>query len=1211
MLKKIKSPGIICIILAITTLLLAATIGIIWSLLPQEEEGEGDDFFFQGNSNLSSNAVLYYVSSNETLGSVYLKSQSYGNFDGKKWDVSVPEYDELIYGTYSASYLTSMALKNSSADAHLITIKPATNKYVLPYYVSTDAYGDYKNIQTSDIKNEGNANATYSVYFYKYEATDEIAQSVYVAEYESEYSKFVKDNYLYVDDDTLAFLEGVISENNFSASDSDIISKVTLYVRNLAKYSLAYDTELDKEENSVISFMSGEYESGVCRHFASSATLLYRALGIPARYTTGYLTWVPKDVLTPVTALNAHAWVEVYIDGIGWIKVEPTPPTELENPSDDADAPVQSIGLFKVTSDVDTSVLLKTHSYCDYVENSWDNAYEYLGTMAGGYSAQYMTGKAIAESGYMYGTKRLEITPLADIYALPYYVTTNSDDSHTIQSSDRVVSGDTSGSYTVNYYDLFVTNEKGTSYSFLNFSKKYGEYAKEYYTTVDAETYAYLNYLIESQGWSGDDETVVAKVCNYLQDNYNCTIDYDPMLDESNNRVIDFLEIYKEGMPEHFVSVATLIFRALGIPARYTEGYKAIVFADNVSVITSDNAYCWVEVYKEDCGWIATDVFKKYVIEEGPDIPDEPDDPTEVEIEELFYVYSDSDNDRLYLKNNSFGAYNGKGFDDMTVFFGKYYNGYSAAYIPGMLIEMGDYTESNIYIQMGESSYDVGYMLPYYMPIVNYNAEIQYDDVSISGPSNSSYYARYYDYNYLTSIHKNSSLADFEKEYRDFVYQNYLGIDIQTQAYIYYNVIYNQGFDTSSPYIINEVASYIQNTAIYDLQYDRALDDEENVVIAFLDSYKTGVCRHYAMAATMVYRALGIPARYTTGFVTETVESGWVAVTNMDAHAWVEVYVDGFGWKPIEVTGGFGGNRVDEEQVEVVEITFEDTETQFSGGDWYPSVGYTGFETYESMGYTLQVTPYVPMTMPGMSKIQIANYWVYDPDGNDVTDKFNIVLSEDSGECFTYIDEISIYSNSGSVAYNGGAYSGDYFGYVINGTPLYNFYFENPYFYYTGEYHSVEITDSAYITNVGTVSNKFDFRITYNGEDVTGYYKIIQKSYGDITVTPRNITLKPEDARLSFDEYVMFYLPYNMAFTHSVIEVVDDIFDYYDGLVYGHRIETVTEGADDRVTTGEIYLPGKVDNNVIESKIIILNEFGEDVTKNYNIMTQTGYLEIG
>lgn len=1204
MLKKIKSPGIICIILAITTLVLAATIGIIWSLLPQK--GEEDDFVFQGSMNLNSDPVLYYVSSNEILGSVYLKSQSYGNFDGKKWDESVQKYDELIYNTYSASYLTGMALENSSADMHLITIKPATNKYVLPYYVSTNAYGDYQNIQTSDIKNEGNANATYSVYFYKYDATDEIAHSTAVAEYETEYSKFVKENYLYVDDDTLAVLDGVISENNFSASDNDIISKVTLYVRSLAKYSLTYDTNLDKEENTVISFVSGEYESGVCRHFASAATLLYRALGIPARYTTGYLTSVVSpNTPTPVTALNAHAWVEVYIDGIGWIKVEPTPPMSLECPPDDAVPPVQGIALFKVASDVDTSVLLKTHSYCNYTGNSWDDSHEYSGTIFGGYSAQYMTGMAIADSGYMNGTKRLEITPLADIYALPYYITSNSNDSHTIQSSDRIVSGDTSKSYTVDYYDVFVSDEKGTSYPFLIFSEKYGEYAKRYYTDVDATTYAYLNDIIESQGWSADDETVVARVCNYLKDNYVLAAEYDSNLDNSDNAVLDFLRTYKEGSAEHFVSAATLILRAIGIPARYTEGFKATVLANNVSVITSDQAYCWVEVYKEDCGWTATDVFKKYVID------DEPDDPIEEEVD-IFHIYSDTDNERLYLKQNSFGMYNGKGFDEMTKIFSQTYNGYSAAYIPGMLIEMGQYTESNIYIEMGDSEYNIGYMLPYYMPIFNYNAEIQHSDVSISGPYNSSYYAKYYDYEYLTSINKNPYLAEFEQEYRNFVYQNYLDVyDAKTWEYIYYNIILPQGFDASNPYIINDVASYIQNSATYDLEYDRELDNEENVAIAFLDSYKSGVCRHYAMAATMVYRALGIPARYTTGFVTETIADDWVTVTNMNAHAWVEVYVDGFGWKPIEVTSGFGDNRVDEEQVEVVEITFEDTETQFNGSDFYPDVAYTGFELYELMGYTLNIIPYVPMTMPGMSKIQIGSYSVYDPDGNDVTYKFDVVLSDDSGECFTYIDEISIYSNSGTAAYNGYGYSGDYFGYVVNGTFLYDFYFDNPYTHYTGEYHSIEIVDSAYITDVGTVSNKFDFRITYNGEDVTKYYKIAQKSYGDITVTPRNITLKPEDATLSFDEYVMFYLPYNKAFTHSVIEVVDDVFDHNDGLVYGHRIETVTEDEYDRVTTGEIYLPGKVDNHVIESKIIILNEFGEDVTKNYNIMTQTGYLEIG
>ena len=46
------------------------------------------------------------------------------------------------------------------------------------------------------------------------------------------------------------------------------------------------------------------------------------------------------------------------------------------------------------------------------------------------------------------------------------------------------------------------------------------------------------------------------------------------------------------------------------------------------------------------------------------------------------------------------------------------------------------------------------------------------------------------------------------------------------------------------------------------------LDEEANIVTAFLsDRYTEGVCRHYASAATMIFRALKIPARYTIGYV--------------------------------------------------------------------------------------------------------------------------------------------------------------------------------------------------------------------------------------------------------------------------------------------------------------------------------------------------------
>lgn len=68
-----------------------------------------------------------------------------------------------------------------------------------------------------------------------------------------------------------------------------------------------------------------ESREGYCTYFATAFVLLARAEGLPARYVQGFCVPVGNRGETMVYSNMAHAWPEVYFEGIGWIPFEPTP----------------------------------------------------------------------------------------------------------------------------------------------------------------------------------------------------------------------------------------------------------------------------------------------------------------------------------------------------------------------------------------------------------------------------------------------------------------------------------------------------------------------------------------------------------------------------------------------------------------------------------------------------------------------------------------------------------------------------------------------------------------------------------------------------------------------------------------------------------------------------------------------------------------------
>ena len=74
---------------------------------------------------------------------------------------------------------------------------------------------------------------------------------------------------------------------------------------------------------------SGE---GYCVYYASAMAMMARMVDIPSRYVTGYAV-EPAAGVYAATGATAHAWVELYFDGVGWLAFDPTGRYAAESPS--------------------------------------------------------------------------------------------------------------------------------------------------------------------------------------------------------------------------------------------------------------------------------------------------------------------------------------------------------------------------------------------------------------------------------------------------------------------------------------------------------------------------------------------------------------------------------------------------------------------------------------------------------------------------------------------------------------------------------------------------------------------------------------------------------------------------------------------------------------------------------------------------------------
>lgn len=152
------------------------------------------------------------------------------------------------------------------------------------------------------------------------------------------------------------------------------------------------------------------------------------------------------------------------------------------------------------------------------------------------------------------------------------------------------------------------------------------------------------------------------------------------------------------------------------------------------------------------------------------------------------------------------------------------------------------------------------------------------------------------------------------QSYDNFVKQSYLDVPAEDRMVVedLFGKIELSDMTDKIDYI-NYVVSYLRKNYKYTMKPGK-VPEGRSVVDYFLKDNKKGYCTYFATSAAIILRSAGIPTRYCAGYVVDTRLLGGAdeetyqtfEVSDNSAHAWVEVYIDGYGWSVVDPTPGYG-----------------------------------------------------------------------------------------------------------------------------------------------------------------------------------------------------------------------------------------------------------------------------------------------------------------
>lgn len=316
------------------------------------------------------------------VGSVY-ESERFSDLDKSIYDENKEMFSQfekynIFPHTIGTAYL-SEDLKNSMSD-NLINIENvnANRNYAYVPYGLKEVVNNQNNnkmfIKDTIVNGKSFSNQKYSFKSYlplirSYDVVNEESIDEDYIKLIKQYTDFVYDNYLDVPDGELNRLKQDFKPISSTQNKIDMngirqaITQVKDYLYNHAVYDLSPGKK--PTDKDYIEYFLYENHKGYCSHFATSATIMFRLMGIPARYVEGY-TITQNDLkynMNPDNSINvmdsnAHAWTELYLSTYGWVPLDVTPGfnyLQIATPASNVTVPDEMITSSKISSEVPSS----------------------------------------------------------------------------------------------------------------------------------------------------------------------------------------------------------------------------------------------------------------------------------------------------------------------------------------------------------------------------------------------------------------------------------------------------------------------------------------------------------------------------------------------------------------------------------------------------------------------------------------------------------------------------------------------------------------------------------------------------------------------------------------------------------------------------------------------------------------------------------------